>query len=55
MWRDINAFNEVGIPAMTYGPRSRALGGKRALPIESLYQAALLYARIAIDLRDQRK
>ncbi len=55
MWRDINAFNEVGIPAMTYGPRSRALGGKRALPIESLYQAALLYARIAVDLCSQRK
>ena len=55
MWRDINAFNEVGIPAMTIGPRSRALGGKRALPIESLYQAALLYARIAVDLCSQRK
>jgi acetylornithine deacetylase/succinyl-diaminopimelate desuccinylase-like protein len=55
MWRDINAFNEVGIPAMTYGPRSRALGGKRALPIESLYQAALLYARIAVDLCSQLK
>jgi acetylornithine deacetylase/succinyl-diaminopimelate desuccinylase-like protein len=55
MWRDINVFNEVGIPAMTYGPRSRALGGKRALPIESLYQASLLYARIAVDLCSQRK
>ena len=55
MWRDTNAFNEVGIPAMTCGPRSRALGGKRALPIESLYQAALLYARIAIDLCSQLK
>lgn len=55
MWRDTNGFNEVGIPAMTYGPRSRALGGKRALPIESLYQAALLYARIAVDLCSQRK
>lgn len=55
MWRDINVFNEIGIPAMTYGPRSRSLGGKRALPIESLYQAALLYARIAVDLCSQQR
>ena len=55
MWRDTNAFNEVGIPALTYGPRSRAQGGKRALSIESLYQAAQLYARIAIDICSQRK
>ena len=41
MWRDINVFNEVGIPAMTYGPRATTHQFKRALTIESLYQAAL--------------
>ena len=55
MWRDINAFNEVGIPALTYGPRSRAQGGKRALTIDSLYQAAQVYARIAVDICSERK
>ena len=55
MWRDINAFNEVGIPALTYGPRSRAQGRKRALSIESLYQSAQLYARIALDICSERK
>jgi acetylornithine deacetylase/succinyl-diaminopimelate desuccinylase-like protein len=54
-WHDRTAFSEVGIPALTYGPRSRALGGKRALSIESLYQAALVYARIAVDVCSQRK
>ena len=55
MWRDINAFNEVGIPALTYGPRSRVIAGRRALSIESLHQAALAYARIAVDICSQEK
>jgi acetylornithine deacetylase/succinyl-diaminopimelate desuccinylase-like protein len=54
-WHDRTAFSEVGIPALTYGPRSRALGGRRALSIDSLYQAALVYARIAVDVCSQRK
>lgn len=57
MWRDVNAFNEVGIPAMTYGPRSATHSFKRALSIDSLYQAACVYARIAIEVcnRDKRQ
>ena len=53
MWRDLNVFNELGIPALTYGPRSISHSFKRALTIDSLYQAACLYARIAIDLCNQ--
>ena len=55
MWRDANIFNEVGIPAMSYGPRAAAHQFKRALTIESLYQAACMYARIAVDLCNQDK
>jgi acetylornithine deacetylase/succinyl-diaminopimelate desuccinylase-like protein len=55
MWRDINAFNEVGIPALTYGPRSTTHSFKRALSIDSLYQAACVYARIAIEVCSQEK
>lgn len=55
MWRDINAFNEVGIPAITYGPRSATHSFKRALTIESLYQAACAYARIAVEICNQDK
>jgi acetylornithine deacetylase/succinyl-diaminopimelate desuccinylase-like protein len=55
MWRDLNVFNELGIPALTYGPRSTAHSYKRALTIESLYQAACVYARIAVDLCNQQK
>lgn len=55
MWRDANIFNEVGIPAMSYGPRAAAHQFKRALTIDSLYQAACMYARIAFDLCNQGK
>jgi acetylornithine deacetylase/succinyl-diaminopimelate desuccinylase-like protein len=55
MWRDLNAFNEVGIPALTYGPRAAAHSYKRALTIDSLYQAARVYARTAVDLCDREK
>src|SRR6185312_15926184 len=55
LWRDINIYNELGIPALTYGPRAAAHAYKRALPAEAIYQAACAYARIAIDLCDQTK
>jgi len=55
MWRDLNVFNEVGIPALTYGPRATTHQFKRALTIESLYQAACVYARIAIEVCNQSK
>jgi acetylornithine deacetylase/succinyl-diaminopimelate desuccinylase-like protein len=55
MWRDTNVFAEVGIPAMSYGPRTAAHSFKRALTIDSLYQAACAYTRIALDLCNQDK
>lgn len=55
LWRDINVYNELGIPALTYGPRAESHAFKRALSIESLYQAACVYARIAVDLCNQTK
>ena len=55
MWRDINVFNEVGIPALTYGPRSERHQFKRALKIEALLQAARVYARVALDICNQEK
>jgi acetylornithine deacetylase/succinyl-diaminopimelate desuccinylase-like protein len=55
MWRDLNVFNEVGIPALTYGPRSTTHSFKRALSIESMYQAACVYARTAVELCNHDK
>ncbi len=55
MWRDVNIFNEVGIPALTYGPRSDRHSHKRAFPIDALYQASCVYARIIVDLCNQER
>ncbi|HLH24285.1 MAG TPA: M20/M25/M40 family metallo-hydrolase [Chloroflexota bacterium] len=55
MWRDINVFSEVGIPAITYGPRSETHSFKRSFPVGALYQAACVYARLIVDLCNQEK
>jgi acetylornithine deacetylase/succinyl-diaminopimelate desuccinylase-like protein len=50
MWRDSNVFAELGIPVVNYGPRSANHAFRRALTIESLYQAACVYARAALTI-----
>ena len=55
MWRDVNIFNELGIPALTYGPRSDRHSHKRAFAIDALYQASCVYARIITDLCNQER
>ncbi len=55
MWRDVNVFNEAGIPAATYGPGAGVGGGNFCLTIEEMYQTAQAYAIIALDLCNQEK
>ena len=55
MWRDINMFNELGIPAVTYGPRSERHSFRKAITIEALYQAACVYARTMVDICSRGK
>jgi hypothetical protein len=55
MWRDINVFNEVGIPALTYGPAASAGGGNVCVTIDDLYKTAQVYAVLALDLCNQEK
>ena len=54
MWRDLNVFNEVGIPSICYGPprqREPVSGaGNRAMKIADLVQATKVYALTAMDL-----
>ena len=65
MWRDINVFNAVGIPSVTFGPPRRILknpgeeerqgstdpGGKtKYFDREDLVNAAKIYARLALDM-----
>lgn len=54
MWRDVNVFNEYGIPAITYGPPRYKYGTdiKRANALKKgdLLNASRIYALTALDV-----
>ena len=50
MWRDVNCFNEMRIPALTYGPGVSSGGGRYAMKIENMILGAKIYAQVALDL-----
>jgi acetylornithine deacetylase/succinyl-diaminopimelate desuccinylase-like protein len=51
MWRDVNIFNEVGIPSATFGfPRKTEPGlSEKFVDIDDLVDCAKMYALIALD------
>lgn len=53
MWRDVLAFNEMGIPAITYGP-PRSFR-KQAMSVDDLLRAAEIYAGVAIEVCNREK
>jgi acetylornithine deacetylase/succinyl-diaminopimelate desuccinylase-like protein len=55
MWRDINPFNEMRIPAMTYGPGISVGGGNFGMKISDLVLGTKLYALTALNLCDQER
>jgi acetylornithine deacetylase/succinyl-diaminopimelate desuccinylase-like protein len=50
MWRDHNIFNEMNIPALTYGPTGLVGGGKFEMRIDDIADAARVYALTALNL-----
>jgi acetylornithine deacetylase/succinyl-diaminopimelate desuccinylase-like protein len=52
MWRDINIFNEVGIPAATFGmPRKSAADApEKFVEIDDIVDAAKMYALVALEI-----
>jgi acetylornithine deacetylase/succinyl-diaminopimelate desuccinylase-like protein len=52
MWRDINIFNEVGIPSVTFGmPRKSASDApERFIDIRDIVDVAKMYALIALKI-----
>lgn len=54
MWRDLLLFNEMGIPAVTYGP-ARSISEGFKMEIADLKGTAEIYADIAVDLCSQLK
>jgi acetylornithine deacetylase/succinyl-diaminopimelate desuccinylase-like protein len=55
MWRDTNAFNELGIPSISYAPRAASHAAKKSFRVKDLQDAARVYARIAMDLCNQER
>jgi acetylornithine deacetylase/succinyl-diaminopimelate desuccinylase-like protein len=52
MWRDITCFNEMRIPAITYGPGISVGGGNFGMKIEAMVTGARLYALTALTVCD---
>jgi acetylornithine deacetylase/succinyl-diaminopimelate desuccinylase-like protein len=52
MWRDINVFNEVGIPSATFGfPRRSATDvPEKFVEVDDLLDSAKMYALVAADI-----
>ena len=52
MWRDLNVFNEVGIPAATFGfpRRSEPDVNEKFVDIDDLLDCAKMYALVALDI-----
>ncbi|MGH2820546.1 MAG: hypothetical protein ACRDJ5_07835, partial [Actinomycetota bacterium] len=55
MWRDHNVFNEIGIPALTYGPPGVAGAGTFAVRKDDLMRASRVYALTALALCGARE
>jgi acetylornithine deacetylase/succinyl-diaminopimelate desuccinylase-like protein len=57
MWRDMNIFNEVQIPAATYGPSfAMDFSGselRQFIHVDDLLKAAKAYALVAMDICNQ--
>jgi acetylornithine deacetylase/succinyl-diaminopimelate desuccinylase-like protein len=53
MWRDVLIFNEMGIPAITYGP-PRSFR-KQAMRVDDLVRAANVYAGLALEVCNREK
>jgi acetylornithine deacetylase/succinyl-diaminopimelate desuccinylase-like protein len=56
MWRDLNVYNEAGIPSVTYGPPLglSSEGWSYFIRAEDILRAARVYALIALDICSRR-
>jgi acetylornithine deacetylase/succinyl-diaminopimelate desuccinylase-like protein len=50
IWTDTNVYNEMGIPAIKFGPRGKRVGRTEQLPIDTMVKAAQVYALMALEI-----
>jgi acetylornithine deacetylase/succinyl-diaminopimelate desuccinylase-like protein len=50
MWRDVNVWNEIGIPAAMYGPAAIFTESTYGITVDDLHKVALVYAATALEL-----
>ncbi|HEY3118087.1 MAG TPA: M20/M25/M40 family metallo-hydrolase [Chloroflexota bacterium] len=56
IWTDTNVYNELGIPAVKFGPRGRRIGPRaEELAIADMVRAAQVYALVALDICNRER
>jgi acetylornithine deacetylase/succinyl-diaminopimelate desuccinylase-like protein len=50
MWRDLNVFNEMGMPAVTFGPGQGTGAGNVSIAVTDLVDCARIFARTALSI-----
>ena len=50
MWRDINPYNKLGIPSLTYGCGAGAGGGNTYFTVDDMIKTEKIYALTAMEL-----
>lgn len=55
IWTDTNVYNEIGIPAIKFGPRGKRIHRYEELAIEDMVKAAQVYALVALDICSRRR
>ncbi|HEX6512731.1 MAG TPA: M20/M25/M40 family metallo-hydrolase, partial [Chloroflexota bacterium] len=55
IWTDTNVYNELGIPAVKFGPRGKRIHRYEELPIDTMVKAAQVYALMALDICSRKR
>lgn len=56
IWTDTNVYNELGIPAVKFGPRGKRIGPRaEELAIDDMVKAAQVYALVALDICNRKR
>ncbi|MFQ5851940.1 MAG: M20/M25/M40 family metallo-hydrolase [Candidatus Binatia bacterium] len=56
IWTDTNVYNELGIPAIKFGPRGKTIGPRaEEIKIDDMVKAAQVYALLALDICNRER